>query len=164
MASIFEKILKAIASSPDPMMGSNPSKLDKTISERATKRSEQRNAARNRLGITADSSNFWKRDEKARERYKTENPLDEENIRKKYPDFTDDEVNTVLDNHNKRDIMKRSNHPEVKKLYNSMFDSNGDLTAYGKQHWQHVDDMMAQIAMDNDIDGLSDEQEGRKNE
>lgn len=63
MASIFDKILKAIAGSPDPMMGANPVNLDKAITERATKRTEQRNAARNRAGITADSSSFWKRDD-----------------------------------------------------------------------------------------------------
>lgn len=39
--------------------------------------------------------------------------------------------------------MKRSTNPKVKELYNSMFDSNGDLTDYGKQNWQDVDNMMA---------------------
>ena len=58
MASIFDKILKAITSSADPMLNSQPTAVDKAISRTATKRTEQRNAARNRAGITADSSNF----------------------------------------------------------------------------------------------------------
>ena len=169
MANIFERILQgiksSITSSADPMLNSiNPASVDKEISRIATKRSEERNAVRNKLGITANSSSFWKNDDKARQSYKTSNPLAEEEVRRKYPDFNDEEINTVLDNRRKRDIMKHSNHPEVKQLYNNMFDSNGNFTAYGKQHWQEVDDMMAQIAMDNDIDGLSDNREVRKNE
>ena len=143
MASIFEKILKAIANSPDPMMGANPTNLDKAITERVTKRTEQRNAARNKAGITADSSNFWKRDDKARERYKTANPLAEEELRRKYPNITEDQLNQGLDNRRKRDIMRRSTNPKVKELYNSMFDKDGNFTDYGKQNWQDVDNMMA---------------------
>lgn len=143
MASIFDKILKVITGSADPMLNSQPTAVDKAISRTATKRTEQRNAARNKAGITADSSSFWKRDDKARERYKTANPLAEEELRRKYPNITEDQLNQGLDNRRKRDIMKRSTNPKVKELYNSMFDKDGNFTDYGKQNWQNVDDMMA---------------------
>lgn len=127
-------------------------------------RAKQRAETRKNLGIDNTSTNFWNVDEKARRQYKTANPLAEAELRKKYPGITDQEVDDAIGNRIKRDIMRRSNHPKVKEQYNEWFDKDGNFTSKGLAEWRNADDYMAQIAMENDIDGLSDEREGRKDE
>lgn len=132
--------------------------------KKGIKRAEQRAETRKNLGIDNTSTNFWNVDEKARRQYKTANPLAEQELRKKYPGITDKEVDDAIGNRIKRDIMRRSNHPKVKEQYNEWFDKDGNFTSKGLAEWRNADDYMAQIAMENDIDGLSDEREGRKDE
>lgn len=168
MANIFDEILKAITYSADPMLNSQPTAVDNAVSKIAARRNQYRTSTRRNLGITDDTVDFWKgfsgQDKSAKERYITSNPLAEEKLKKQYPNLDEEQLSIIRDNSIRRNFMKNSKHPAVQELYNQMFDSKGNLTAFGQQNWSHVTDMMAQLAMDNDLDGLSDEKENRANE
>jgi len=83
-------------------------------------------------------------------------------MRKNHPNYTEEQFNKVRDNHIRKEILKNSKHPAVQELYNSIFDKDGKMTDVGKQKWLDVKNEMARIAMENDIDGISDEKEKRQ--
>lgn len=161
----FERLLKNLANTSNAGAFSMPGSVDRDIATRGIKRAQQRQATRS--NINADS-NFWKRfselDKTARERYQTANPTFEADLKKKHPEYTNQDIDNVWTNRIKRDYLQKSKHPEIKKLYQSMFDENGNLNDYGKQEWANIDNEVAKIAMENDLDGLSDEKEKRAEE
>lgn len=140
--------------------------LGRDVAKAGAKRAKERQEAKNKLGYTNEFVNFWTaysgRDEKAKEKYRTENPLFEEQMRKNHPNYTEEQFNKVRDNHIRKEILKNSKHPAVQELYNSIFDKDGKMTDAGKLKWLDVKNDMAKIAMENDIDGISDEKEERK--
>jgi len=98
-------------------------------------RTKDRGAVRKKLGINDESLQFWTaysgRDEKGKERYRTENPLFEEQMRKNHPNYTEEQFDNIRDNHIRKEILKNSKHPAVKDLYNSIFDKDGNITPEG---------------------------------
>lgn len=162
MAGFFEYLRKNFLSGK--MFASDPELSHGEVQrmERYAKKAQERVDKRKKFGIDNRSTSFWNVDSNAIKRYKTENPLAVEEIKKKYSDITDPEVDDVISNRIKRDILKRSTHPKVKELYNAMFDKNGNFTSYGERNWDNVNNKLATIALENDIDGSSDDREQRK--
>ena len=150
MANIFERIIKAITSAGDAERGGAGYYVkdqDNAVLKRATKHAEDRILARKRSGATVNSADFFTgfsgMDDNARKKYMTSNSLVEQEMKSKYPDFTEEEFNTLRDNKIKKDFLKNSKNPSIRKLYNSWFDSNGQLNDIGRENWGNVNNIVA---------------------
>lgn len=136
MANIFDKILQYLGSNGNTFTGTPGMVFQSAVSKKVTARNQYRTTTRRNLGITDDTVDFWKgfsgQDEEAKEKYKTSNPLAEEKLKKQYPNLDEEQLSIIRDNGIRRDFMKNSKHPAVQELYNQMFDSKGNLTAFGQ--------------------------------
>lgn len=92
-------------------------------------------------GLTAAQREEWEKDAYD----------DIEGVKKRHPYATEDEYNQYLDNVFKNNILKESKNKKVQDIF-----KGGNLT---EEEWDTLDMNIARAAMEDDVDGLSDEKD-----
>jgi len=127
-------------------------------SKAKTAKEDERSQRQNELGVDEWTPYYFKGlsglSSKQREKWEQDN-LDYINgLKVKHPMASDDELEAYKNNRFKNDILRKSKSPIVQGIF-----KDGNLT---DQEWETLDDNISRAALENDLDGLSDDRDSYK--